>query len=299
MISNSQGRGCEHSTQVALGNHKNCATCNAFISTSDGQAAIKDSSLGGMHTTYPAMILQRLCAETAVLSLDPARPISGAYASIRRMLVDWLGQVGRRLRLSERVLHLAVLYMDYILGQKDYAHSKYQLIGLSCLAIAAKFEELDRKIPYPEDYARVAKLAFRAPILKECEILLLKVLDWKLKVATAYDVVHCLLAQGVLFVDDLIHTQVPREADAILLTAIAKFLVLDSLRSNLQCHRVVLAFVSCDPATLGIALVLCARKALGLKEVWNPRMAELTMRDFETVEACYKAAEMYSSGLRT
>ncbi len=226
---------CTHGQRVTADKHTNCALCNAFVSASDGHVAIKDSALGGMHQTFPHMVFQRLLEERTVLRLEKDQPLEPAYDRIRGMLVDWLSTMQEKLGLSERVLHVAVKYMDYILAHKDYPNSKYQLISLCSLMIAAKYDELDRNIPFPEDFTRQAKLPFRTNVLAECEMLLLKVLDWKLKVATGYEVVHCLLAQGVLFDDDrLIGSDIPpKEEHARLLTHVAEFLILSTLRGIL------------------------------------------------------------------
>ena len=227
---------CEHKTKLTADERINCAMCNAFISRIDGHAAIKDQSLGGMHQIFPQMMFQRLLTERSVLKHSLQLYMSGTYDKVRTLLVDWLELMRGKLGLSESVLHLAVKYMDYILLQKEYSNSKYQLIALCCLAIAAKYDELDRNIPFPEDFTRLAKLPFRTFVLAECEMLLLKVLDWQLKVSTPYEVSHCLLSQGVLFDDDTIENKglAPQEAHAILLTRIVKHLVLDTLRCNFQ-----------------------------------------------------------------
>lgn len=227
---------CDHRRTITAENHVNCALCNAFASHSDGHFALKDSSLGGMHQTFPQAIFQRLLAERRVLALSKGTQLSTSYMKVRKLLVDWLRGMRAKLGLSEGVLHVAVKYMDYILAQKDYHSSKYQLIALCCLTIAAKYDELDRNIPFPEDFTRQAKLPFRTAVLTECEMLLLKILDWQLKVATVYEVALCLLSQGVLFDDDLIvergHKIPPREEHAALLTKTVKYMVSNSLRGT-------------------------------------------------------------------
>ncbi len=44
-----------------------------------------------------------------------------------------------------------------------------------------------------------------------------------------------------------------------------------------------------DAAELGIAVILCARKAVGMDSVWNHRMDELTTCLYEQVAPCYAA----------
>ena len=46
-----------------------------------------------------------------------------------------------------------------------------------------------------------------------------------------------------------------------------------------------------DAGELGIAIILCGRKALGIKEVWNKRLEELTMCKFDDIKRAYKLLE--------
>jgi len=274
---------CSHSQKITSESQISCALCNCFISSNDGTCAIKDTSLGGLHQTYPHGIFTRLLDERKVLPKDGIMAYS--YMSVRTLLIDWLNIMKTRLGLSESTFHIAIRYMDFVLAQKDYHQSKYQLIALSCLTIAAKYDELDRKIPFPEDFSRLGRLPFRTIVLTECEMLLLKILDWQLKVSTTYDMVHCLLSQGVLFDDDMLSNgEKPSLKHAAYLTKIAKHFVSDSVRIN--------KFVLEDQGQLAVAIILSSRKALGLQNVWSKYMEELTGFDFMQIKQTY---EMFSS----
>lgn len=216
---------CNHSVKVVSGSRLNCASCNVFISSLDGKPAIKDPSLEGLHQTYPAIIFSSLLAESNVL--PSKQKIPSLYLSYRTLLVDWLKIMKKKLCLSDGTFHIAVKYMDYILSQKEYHQSKYQLIALSCLVLAAKYEELDMNIPFPEDFARIAKLPFHNFVIAQCEMLILEILNWKLKVSTTYSITHCLLSQGVLFDTDRISQgrSLPRQEHAALLTRVVESFV--------------------------------------------------------------------------
>eukprot|EP00826_Nyctotherus_ovalis_P063528 TRINITY_DN9318_c0_g6_i1.p1 TRINITY_DN9318_c0_g6~~TRINITY_DN9318_c0_g6_i1.p1 ORF type:complete len:288 (+),score=86.75 TRINITY_DN9318_c0_g6_i1:192-1055(+) len=278
---------CNHTARVSSGSRLNCASCNAFISILDGKAAIKDPRLGGLHQTFPTAIFDRLLKETNVL--PPSKKIPKSYLRYRLLLIDWLKITKSRLRLSDCTFHIAVKYMDYILSSKEYHQSKYQLIALTCLILAAKYDELDIKIPFPEDFSRIAKLPFHNYVIAQCEMLLLNILDWKLKIATAYTVTRCLLSQGVLFDTDKLPTSItPRQEHAVLLTRAVDFLVEHSLRSTLRLMIDGLTFV--DQGKLAVALVLCGRKAVGVEEVWNPKLQEMTSYSWEDIEEVFELA---------
>jgi hypothetical protein len=198
----------------------------------DGKAAIKDPHLGGLHQTFPATVYDRLLAESNILPMGKKIPKS--YLRYRVLLINWLKIMKSRFRLADSTFHIAVKYMDFVLSQKEYHHSKYQLIALTCLILAAKYDELDMNIPFPEDFARIAKLPFHNYVIAQCEMLILDLLNWKLKVSTSYSIGHCLLAQGVLFDADRISKEKlpPKPEHAALITKVADFLIEHSIRSN-------------------------------------------------------------------
>jgi hypothetical protein len=55
---------------------------------------------------------------------------------MRKTLVQWLMEVGIKLKLSRSTVQIGVAYLDYILSKNDFASTKYHLLGLSCLIIA-------------------------------------------------------------------------------------------------------------------------------------------------------------------
>lgn len=226
---NSNSSLCSHTTKVSSGSRLNCALCNAFISVLDGKAAIKDPHLGGLHQIFPATIFDRLLAESNVLPVNKRMP--RLYLEHRGLLVDWLKIMKSRFRLSDNTFHIAIKYMDHILSLKEYHQSKYQLIALTCLILASKYDELDVNIPFPEDFARIAKLPFHNYVIAQCEMLVLDILNWKLKVSTTYSIGNCLLSQGVLFDNDNID-DAPKIERAALITKVVEFLIEHSLRST-------------------------------------------------------------------
>ena len=46
-----------------------------------------------------------------------------------------------------------------------------------------------------------------------------------------------------------------------------------------------------DAGELALACVLCGRKALGIKEVWNKRLEEMTTLKYENIKEAYELLE--------
>ena len=61
---------------------------------------------------------------------------------MRRVLIDWLVDVHLKYQLREETLFLAVNYIDRYSGLAPINRADYQLIGVTCMMIAAKYEEI-------------------------------------------------------------------------------------------------------------------------------------------------------------
>ncbi len=122
-------------------------------------------------------------------------------------MVDWIREVGGKLLLSKAIIHIGVAYMDYVLGKQDMPRHKLCLVAVTCLYLAAKYDELDRNIPSLRDLlkASASKLSAARPgDIKECEMGLLRILGWNLRIITPLVFAEVLLTQGVIHKTDTV-----------------------------------------------------------------------------------------------
>ncbi|KAL5189756.1 putative cyclin-A3-1 [Glycine soja] len=63
--------------------------------------------------------------------------------TMRTILVDWLVEVAEEYKLLPDTLHLSVSYIDRFLSVNPVSKSRLQLLGVSFMLIAAKYEEVD------------------------------------------------------------------------------------------------------------------------------------------------------------
>ena len=61
---------------------------------------------------------------------------------MRSILVDWLIEVAQEYKLQQETLHLSVRLIDRFLSRRPVARTKLQLVGVTCMFIASKFEEI-------------------------------------------------------------------------------------------------------------------------------------------------------------
>lgn len=75
------------------------------------------------------------------LQKPEAKEISGNIDSkMKQVLIDWLVDVHESFELKEQTLHLALSYLSDYSSVRDVSREEYQLLGITCLWIASKYE---------------------------------------------------------------------------------------------------------------------------------------------------------------
>ncbi|KAM7352798.1 cyclin E isoform 2-T3 [Cochliomyia hominivorax] len=107
----------------------------------------------------------------------------GLQPRMRAILLDWLIEVCEVYKLHRETYYLAVDYLDrYLSAQKNVQKTHLQLIGITCLFVAAKVEEI-----YPPkigEFAYVTDGACQESDILQHEILLLQALEWSISPVT-------------------------------------------------------------------------------------------------------------------
>ncbi|KAK9141562.1 hypothetical protein Syun_010962 [Stephania yunnanensis] len=91
--------------------------------------------------------------------------------SMRGILVDWLVEVSEEYKLASDTLYLTVYLIDRYLTQKYIERHRLQLLGISCMLIASKYEEICA--PRVEEFCFITDNTYtRAEVLRmESQIL--------------------------------------------------------------------------------------------------------------------------------
>ncbi|KAJ2663176.1 G2/mitotic-specific cyclin [Coemansia sp. RSA 1200] len=97
---------------------------------------------------------------------------------MRRVLVNWLVQIHYQLRMLPETLFLAVNLVDRFLSKRQVSVSKLQLVGLTGLLIASKYEEMTT--PHVQDFAYLAGNCYETEEILNAEVFMLRVLDFDL-----------------------------------------------------------------------------------------------------------------------
>ncbi|XP_026319827.1 G1/S-specific cyclin-E [Hyposmocoma kahamanoa] len=98
---------------------------------------------------------------------------------MRAILLDWLNEVCEVYKLHRETFHLTVDYVDrYLSNTVDIQKGRLQLIGITCLFVAAKVEEV-----YPPKIGEFAYVTDGACTTEEIlleELLILKIMSWSI-----------------------------------------------------------------------------------------------------------------------
>ncbi|KAK8728392.1 hypothetical protein OTU49_009267 [Cherax quadricarinatus] len=96
---------------------------------------------------------------------------------MRAILIDWLVQVHLRFMLLQETLYLTVAIIDrYLQRERTVSRSKLQLVGVTAMFIASKYEEMYS--PDIADFAYITDKAYTKNEIRKMEVNILKTLDF-------------------------------------------------------------------------------------------------------------------------
>uniref|UniRef100_A0A023FW41 Putative cyclin b n=1 Tax=Amblyomma parvum TaxID=251391 RepID=A0A023FW41_AMBPA len=122
---------------------------------------------------YMASLEVRWPVQAKFLRLQPS-----VTPEMRAILVNWLMQVHNRFQLLPETLFLTVSLVDRFLQEQSVSRSKLQLLGVSALFTASKYEEM--MAPTLGDVVYVTDGAYQGREVLRMEQQILRVLDWSL-----------------------------------------------------------------------------------------------------------------------
>ncbi|KFQ19717.1 G2/mitotic-specific cyclin-B1, partial [Merops nubicus] len=117
--------------------------------------------------------------------LEASRPIRPKYltgqeinGTMRAMLVDWLVQVQVKFTLHQETLYMTVAIVDLFLQDNPVSKKILQLVGVTAMFIASKYEE--ESPPFINDFAYVTGYTYTKSQIRQMEVKILKALDFSL-----------------------------------------------------------------------------------------------------------------------
>ncbi|XP_010158151.1 PREDICTED: G2/mitotic-specific cyclin-B2 [Eurypyga helias] len=97
---------------------------------------------------------------------------------MRAILIDWLVQVHSRFQLLQETLYMCVAVLDRFLQDHPVPRNRLQLVGVTALLLASKYEEM--LCPDIADFVYITDNAYTTEEVRAMEIMILKELNFDL-----------------------------------------------------------------------------------------------------------------------
>ncbi|XP_019196846.1 PREDICTED: cyclin-A1-4-like isoform X2 [Ipomoea nil] len=191
-------------------------------------------------------------------------------ASMRAILIDWLVEVAEEYRLVPDTLYLTVNYIDRYLSGNLMDRQRLQLLGVACMMIASKYEEICA--PQVEEFCYITDNTYFKEEVLQMESAVLNYLKFEMTAPTA----KCFLRRFVRA------TQGFNEASSLQLEHLASYLAeLSLLAYDMLCY---------SPSLVAASAIFLARYTLTpSKKPWNSTLRHYTLYQPSDLRDCVMA----------
>ncbi|CAL4906804.1 unnamed protein product [Urochloa decumbens] len=189
--------------------------------------------------------------------------------SMRAILIDWLVEVAEEYRLVPDTLYLTVNYIDRYLSGNKISRQRLQLLGVACMLIAAKREEICA--PQVEEFCYITDNTYFREEVLEMEASVLNCLKFETSVPTA----KCYLRR-------FIRAAQACDEDPAYIEVLASYITeLSLLEYSLLCY---------PPSQIAASAIFLAKYILyPTKHPWDPTLARYTRYKQSELCKCVKA----------
>ncbi|KAL8226811.1 hypothetical protein R6Q57_016643 [Mikania cordata] len=188
---------------------------------------------------------------------------------MRGILIDWLVEVCEEYRLGAETFYLTVTYIDRYLSKMYIEKQRLQLLGITCMLIASKYEKITA--PRVEDFCFITDCTYTRKEVLNMEHEVLDVLGFYLSVPT----INKFLRRFILA------AQSSYKAPVVELEYLAKYLA--------ELTLIEYGFLKFLPSLIAASAVFLAKWTLDqIEHPWNPTLEHYTN---------YKASELKATVL--
>jgi len=128
-------------------------------------------------------------SEVRAMELRPARGLFACQSEInpemRNVVVNWLNEVTDEFHLKKETFFLAVDYLDRFLERRALPPQSLQLIGITALFIASKYQEIE--VPILEKFVDITDRTYSQEEIVVAERIILATLNFELCAVTVLD----------------------------------------------------------------------------------------------------------------
>lgn len=185
----------------------------------------------------------------------------------RTAIVNWIAQVAHDFELSIMTVHMTVEYYDRVRACMAFPSDMLPIVAVSCLLIAAKFEEGADKIPSLSELLVVmgTPASFSRTNLMAWELQILWLLGWNLRCATRLHFLEAFDALGLSSSQDKLGHRPPTSSEQEYVFGFAKFFC-DFAAQHPE-------FVQYGSELAAVACVALSRNLVGIRPVWPDELS--------------------------
>jgi cyclin B len=188
-------------------------------------------------------------------------------AKARAILVDWLVEVHEAFKLIPETLFLSVNLIDKFLSVRNIEKTNLQLLGVTCMLLASKFEE--NHAPECQDFVYVCDGAYSKDMILQMEQVVVNAIGFNL--TTPYALHFLRRFSKAAGSDYATHT-------------LCKFLIELTL-----IHMKMLKYL---PSEIAAGAVYFARKMNRISPTWNPTLEHYTTYTEKDINSCVMDIEL-------
>ncbi|KAF3447023.1 hypothetical protein FNV43_RR12203 [Rhamnella rubrinervis] len=191
-------------------------------------------------------------------------------ASMRAILVDWLVEVAEEYRLVPDTLFLTINYIDRYLSGNVIDRKHLQLLGVACMMIATKYEEISA--PHVEEFCYITDNTFFKEEVLEMESSVLNYLKFELTAPTAISFLRRFVSIA----------QATKEVPSVQMECLANYIIeLSLLDYSMLCYA---------PSLIAASATFLAKYILSpSRKPWNSTLRYYTLYEASDLSDCVKA----------
>ena len=135
--------------------------------------------------------------------------INKEYLYSRKALLNIMHKITIKMGFRSQTFFLSALYLDIIFSQRNTINISLNVLGLASLSLSAKYIEIDPTVPHLQYFTRVYNsiMGYKNTIsindLRIAEVVILKLLNYKLNYYTVYDFNSFLFSHGIVKLEQL------------------------------------------------------------------------------------------------
>ncbi|CDW90558.1 n-terminal domain containing protein [Stylonychia lemnae] len=307
-------KSCPHEKIIKYKNFQHCSDCGLLLQLKEQEqiTVLRQDDLKHDADVSPAELLQTLIQDEQFFTHVKYNEsqIHPDIINYKKVLIDWLFEIGQRFYQSNLTIHIAIAYLEraYQNGlnrtkdNKLKTDNQLRVLAVTCLLLASKYDELDDRIPFINDMSKILKKIAsinHADVLKlETEVLFS--LNWDLIVITPLHFVYSITSQGCVFeqsdnvqlkiqnknklkTESSLQIREKRPINSKTLQNLRKYA---EFFADLSTHLYELKKYKCSQ--VGLACVVCARKMVNIIPVWNQNLKDMTTLDYKEIEKPFK-----------